>query len=218
MMPRRMSRMRVVASYFCIKNIATYPDKIASDAMRDGLLKYASQAVAEQDPVGAEQLPGDSLSAMNQLLGLIDGIIPDSRHEEILYAQILINLNELSKYRNLRYQAMHEELPSAIWIGVVVGAIITTSFTFLFGTENVWAHIIMMSLLAALIAVVVYVVIEMDHPAMGEVNIGFPRDTQKSSKSRKPSNKACRLARTVGRAHSEPALSKTGFKASSLHH
>ncbi|MEZ5578467.1 MAG: hypothetical protein R3F40_02950 [Candidatus Competibacteraceae bacterium] len=57
-------------------------------------------------------------------------------------------------------------------------AMITTSFTFLFGTENVWAHIIMMSLLAALIAVVVTVVIEMDHPAMGEVNIGFPRDTQ----------------------------------------
>lgn len=161
------------------KNIVTYPDKIASDAMRDGLLKYASQAVEEQDPVRVEQSFNNSLTTMNQLLGLVDGIIPDSRHEEILYAQILVNLNDLAKYRNLRYQAMHEELPSAIWIGVVVGAMITISFTFLFGTENVWAHIIMMSLLAALIAVVVYVVIEMDHPAMGEVNIGFPRGYSK---------------------------------------
>ncbi len=156
------------------KNIVTYPDKTASDAMRDGLLKYASQAVEEQDPVHAEQLSSGPITTMNQLLALIDGIIPDSRHEQILYTQILANLNDLAKYRNLRYQATHEELPSAIWIGVVVGAIITISFTFLFGTENVWAHIIMMSLLAALIAVVVYVVIEMDHPAMGEVNIGFP--------------------------------------------
>ena len=147
--------------------------------MRDGLLKYASQAVEEQDPVRIEQSFNNSLTTMNQLLGLVDGIIPDSRHEEILYAQILVNLNDLAKYRNLRYQAMHEELPSAIWIGVVVGAMITISFTFLFGTENVWAHIIMMSLLAALIAVVVYVVIEMDHPAMGEVNIGFPRGYSK---------------------------------------
>ena len=51
---------------------------------------------------------------------------------------------------------------------------ITIGFTFLFGTENFWAHIVMMSLLAALIAIVIYVVIEMDHPTRGSVTIGFP--------------------------------------------
>lgn len=112
--------------------------------------------------------------AINQLLTLLDGIVPDSGHEQILYTQILQNLNELAKYHNLRHQVSHEELPSVIWIGVVVGAMITIGFTFLFGTENFWAHITMMSLLAALIAVVIYVVIEMDHPSMGSVRIDTP--------------------------------------------
>ena len=156
------------------KNVTTYPDEAASRAMKEGLLKYVHQAVEEQHSMSAEQSARGSAAALNQLLALLDGIVPDSAHEQILYTQILQNLNELSKYRNLRHQATHEELPSVVWIGVLAGAIITIGFTFLFGTENFWAHIVMMSLLAALIAIVIYVVIEMDHPTRGSVTIGFP--------------------------------------------
>lgn len=156
------------------KNVAAYPDKTASNAMKEGLLKYVRQTVEEQHSRSVEQFSRGSAATLTQLLTLLDGIVPDSGHEQILYTQILQNLNELSKYYNLRHQATHEELPSVIWIGVLVGAIITIGFTFLFGTENFWAHIVMMSLLATLIAIVVYVVIEMDHPTMGSVTIGFP--------------------------------------------
>ena len=55
-----------------------------------------------------------SAAALNQLLALLDGVVPDSAHEQILYTQILQNLNELSKYRNLRHQATHEELPLSL--------------------------------------------------------------------------------------------------------
>ncbi len=157
------------------KNVVTYPDKTASNAMKEGLLKYVRQAVEEQRPISVEQSTRGSAATLNQLLSLVDGVIPNSGHELILYTQILENLNELLKYRNLRQQVIHEEIPSVIWIGVLVGAIITISFTFLFGTENFWAHIIMMSMLATAIAVLIYVVIEMDHPTMGSVTIGFPQ-------------------------------------------
>jgi len=50
----------------------------------------------------------------------------------------------------------------------------TIGFTFLFGTENVWAHITMVSLLAALIAVVIYVVIELEYPMIGNVKVSIP--------------------------------------------
>lgn len=156
------------------KNVVAYPDKAASRTMEEGLLKYIHQAVEERYPISVEQSASRSAVTLTQLLTLLDGIVPDSGHEQILYTQILQNLNELSKYHNLRHQAAHEELPSVIWIGVLAGAIIVISFTFLFGTENFWAHIVMMALLAALIAIVIYVVIEMDHPTRGSVTIGFP--------------------------------------------
>jgi hypothetical protein len=155
-------------------NMAAYPDRSASGVMVAGLAHYARLASEEQEPLRIGQSSKDAALALDQLLTLFNGIVPDSAHEQILYAQILQNLNDLAKYRGLRLQAAREELPSVIWIGVVMGALITIGFTFLFGTENVWAHIIMMSLLAALIAVVVYVVTELDHPSMGSVSIGVP--------------------------------------------
>ena len=104
---------------------------------------------------------------------------PDSPHQQILYSQILQNLNDLVKYRKFRLQAAYEELPSVVWIGVVVGALIVISCTFLFGTENVWAHIIIMSLMASLIAIIIYVVIELDHPTIGIVKIETPKSYAK---------------------------------------
>lgn len=163
-----------IAAVVLYKNIVAYPDKAASDAMQEGFLRYVRQAVDEKNQEITERSSEGLADAVNQLLSLIDHIVPDSEHEQVLYAQILNNLNELVKYRSLRHQAAYERLPSAIWIAVLVGAIITIGFTFLFGTENIWAHITMMSLLATLIAVVLYVVIEMDYPTMGAVNIGLP--------------------------------------------
>jgi hypothetical protein len=65
-----------------------------------------------------------------------------------------------------------------VWIAVVGGAIITISFAFLFGTENVWAHAIILAMLSSLIAIIVYVVIELDHPAVGVVSIQWPQGYQ----------------------------------------
>jgi hypothetical protein len=156
------------------RNITAYPDKAASNTMLGELLGYARLATDERGQQLFEQSTDKAVEGMERLFAVIYSVVPNSEHERILYAQILQNLNELAKYRSLRLHSAREELPSVIWIGVVVGAIITIGFTFLFGTENFWAHITMMSLLAVLIAVVIYVVIEMDHPSLGAVNIGSP--------------------------------------------
>lgn len=161
------------------RNIIAYPDKAASDTMLGGLLGYAHLATGERGQQLFEQPAGDAVEGMERLFAVIYSVVPDSEHERILYAQILQNLNELAKNRSLRSHSAREELPGVIWIGVVAGAIITIGFTFLFGTENFWAHITMMSLLAVLIAVVIYVVIEMDHPSLGAVNIGSPHGYSK---------------------------------------
>lgn len=155
-------------------NIQSYPDESASDAMKAAFLSYARLAAAEiPNPRSAES--GDTAEdAFDQLFSLFDGLVPDGVHEQILYGRILDHVNELWKLHGLRHQAAREELPNVVWLGVLLGAIITIGFTFLFGTENVWAHVVIMSLLAALIAVVVFVVIELDHPTIGSVNIGTP--------------------------------------------
>ncbi|RUQ36015.1 MAG: DUF4239 domain-containing protein [Candidatus Competibacteraceae bacterium] len=156
------------------KDIITYPNKVASKTMQEVYLGYLRKSVEQPEERPNQRSYEESMATINQLLLIIDGVIPESSHEQILYTQILQNMNELTKYRNLRHQAASSTLPSVIWIGVLVGAIMTIGFTFLFGTENVWAHITMVSLLAALIAVVIYVVIELEYPMIGNVKVGIP--------------------------------------------
>lgn len=160
-------------------DITTYPNQKASNKMKEVFLEYLRQSIRNSGEQPSQDLYENAISDISRLLVLMDDVVPESRHEQALYAQILQNLNELVKYRNLRHQATFSQLPSVIWIGVVVGAIITIGFTFLFGTENVWAHIVMMSMLAGLIAVVIYVVIELDHPMTGNVKVGIPHSYEK---------------------------------------
>ncbi|MEZ5583853.1 MAG: hypothetical protein R3F37_14875 [Candidatus Competibacteraceae bacterium] len=156
------------------KNITVYPDKEASKQMREGLTLFVRQALEEQSAFAAGERPEKASKAMDQLLTLVDDLVPDSGHEQILYFQILQHLNQLIKLRSLRLDALREHSPNIVWVGVFFGAIITIGFTFLFGTENVWAHIVIMSSLATLIAIVIYVVIELDDLAVGSVSIGTP--------------------------------------------
>ncbi|KFZ45028.1 hypothetical protein DS62_02250 [Smithella sp. SC_K08D17] len=48
---------------------------------------------------------------------------------------------------------------------------ILIDFTMLFGTENIIPHLIMVSLLAALIAITLFTVIAMDYPFTGDISI-----------------------------------------------
>jgi hypothetical protein len=54
---------------------------------------------------------------------------------------------------------------------LIVGSFITIAFTMLFGTENVVPHLIMVSLLAAMIAITLFSVIAMDYPFTGDISI-----------------------------------------------
>jgi len=156
------------------KNIKVYPDKQVSEEMMQGLIKFVRQAIEERSAIISKESPRRTAQAMDQLLALIDNLVPNSGHEQILYFQILEHVNHVIKLRSLRLNALRENSPSIVWVGVLFGAIITIGFTFLFGTDNVWAHIVIMSLLAMLIAIVIYVVIELDDLSAGSVSIGTP--------------------------------------------
>ncbi|MGB4947646.1 MAG: DUF4239 domain-containing protein [Candidatus Competibacter denitrificans] len=154
-------------------NLKAYPNKSAADTILQCLIEYARLSSTEAE-LRVGQSTEDSELALNRLFETLHSIIPENQYEQMIYGHVAQGLNDLLKLRGLRLQAANEELPSVIWIGMVVGGIITIGFTFLFGTENVWAHITMMSLLAALIAIVFYVVIQLDHPTMGAVHVGSP--------------------------------------------
>ena len=62
-------------------------------------------------------------------------------------------------------------VPKVIWFVLFLGAALTISFTFFFGTENLIAQSLMTGVLAAIILSAVLVIIALDRPYTGAITV-----------------------------------------------
>ena len=62
-------------------------------------------------------------------------------------------------------------VPSAIWFVLFLGAALTISFTFFFGTQSVMAQSLMTGVLAAIIFSSVLVIVAIDRPYTGAIMV-----------------------------------------------
>jgi len=109
--------------------------------------------------------------ALNGIWSSLRELTSERDHAQIVYQEILEDMNRVEKYRLERLEAAQNEFPNVMWLTTIMGALITISFTFFFGSENTWAQVIMTALLAAMLATMIFVIIELDHPFMGEASV-----------------------------------------------
>jgi hypothetical protein len=153
--------------------MGAYAESSHSPDLRPALLSYLHEIVDGEFPAMAAQrrLPPVS-QALEAIWQGVQGLSPTSLRQQVLYGELIGKLNELERLRAERLGDAHEELPHVIWLALIAGAVLTIGFAFFLGTENVSAHGVMIAVLAALVGVVFYVIVELDHPFSGAVRIG----------------------------------------------
>lgn len=73
--------------------------------------------------------------------------------------------------RNERLDSSDGSVPTALWLVLLAGALITLGYPSFFGTSNLVAQILMTASLAALVALTGFVAIVLDYPFTGDVQI-----------------------------------------------
>jgi hypothetical protein len=73
--------------------------------------------------------------------------------------------------RNERLDNADGSVPTALWLVLLAGALITLGYPSFFGTSNLAAQILMTASLAALVALTAFVAIALDYPFTGDVQI-----------------------------------------------
>jgi hypothetical protein len=73
--------------------------------------------------------------------------------------------------RNERLDSADGTVPTALWLVLLGGALITLGYPSFFGTSNLVAQILMTASLAALVALTAFVAIALDYPFTGDVQI-----------------------------------------------
>ena len=133
---------------------------------------YARVVVEQEWPMmeqGQTSPRADSL--LRQLRLELLEFDPSTQGEQVLYELGLTDLHNAIDARRSRLLEVREGIPSLLWVVLVVGGVITVSFTYLFGLKSNVAHALMVAALTLLICGVLFTIGEFNNPFSGPVEI-----------------------------------------------
>jgi protein-S-isoprenylcysteine O-methyltransferase Ste14 len=96
---------------------------------------------------------------------------PSTKGEQVLYEQGLTNLHNAIDARRTRLLEVREGIPHLLWVVLVIGGVITVSFTYLFGLKSNVAHALMVAALTLLICAILFTIGEFNNPFSGVVEV-----------------------------------------------
>jgi hypothetical protein len=98
---------------------------------------------------------------------------PGTNQEKTWYSQSLTKLNDLGDQRRMRLLISRMgSVPVMMWVALLGTGAITIAFSFLFGTPNAAAQIIMSSGLAFTVALVMVAIVALSQPFAGISRVG----------------------------------------------
>jgi len=118
-----------------------------------------------------ERVSENAVKSAMRIYTMVTQIKPANEHQKIWYQEIISRLNNFYNARNHRIQSAKEGIPDFMWSVMVVGAVITIGFSFLFGMENLWAQSFMVASLAGIITLVLLLIVALDHPYDGVIMV-----------------------------------------------
>jgi len=96
---------------------------------------------------------------------------PQTPEEQALKPDVIEHVDQFQDARRLRLLEGSHGLGPITWFVVVIGGIMTLMFTFFFRVEQRSVHIILSMLASGMLAVVVFLILAMDHPLWGAVSV-----------------------------------------------
>jgi hypothetical protein len=97
---------------------------------------------------------------------------PATPTQQVLYEQGLQQVSDLADARRERLLDAEEGLPAILWVVLIVGGIEVVGFTYLFGLQSTTVHVLMVTSLTLIIALVIFTVAALDYPFEGDIRIG----------------------------------------------
>jgi hypothetical protein len=113
----------------------------------------------------------EAAAAAEKVWEITAGFEPKTEAEKIFFSETLQKMNQAVEMRRQRLQDSASGLHPSLWFVLLLGGIITVVFTFFFGSENLYAQLMMTTMLAVLIVLILFTILLMDFPYSGDLSI-----------------------------------------------
>jgi hypothetical protein len=108
---------------------------------------------------------------VNDVLRVFATLTPATKAREIIAAQFLQTFSQMILDRNKRYVQAAESLSWIMWLGVIGGGLVTGVMSFLLFMDRCWPHVVMVSVMAALIGTLLFMIALLSRPFVGPLAI-----------------------------------------------
>lgn len=138
------------------------------DAMRDHLREYAEKVASSEWIIQAKTggADKDARRAVADIYREFAQMQPQQANSSINQA-FLANMSIVAADRNKRTLQSGEQLPTVLWVGLLMGAVVVIGMTFLLYMEMTAPHVVMAGVMAGLIGTLLFVAMAFDRPFSG---------------------------------------------------
>jgi hypothetical protein len=154
------------------RDIRFYPDTVESKELMAVYLNFVFDVINEEIPNMSRMQPSiKTPESLNSVFYKMERLNPKNPFQVQLVAEMFTHLNELSIYRGLRTSSIETEIPSPVWLPIILGAFITFACALLVDIEHTRIHVLLNTLLGAFIGMLFFIIILFNHPFKGSMAI-----------------------------------------------
>lgn len=154
------------------RDIKFYPDTSESKILMASYLDFVYNVVDEEFPrMESMEASTKTTESFNKVFYDMEHLNPKSSFQIQLVAEMFSHLNTLASYRDLRIETAKTEIPSPMWMPIILGAFITLICAMLLDIESRRMHVLLNTMLGAFIAMFLFTIITLDHPYTGKHGI-----------------------------------------------
>ena len=134
---------------------------------------YAEQIVYVDYPYVAKHLQGDPTvdHSVNSVLKAVIELRTHAPRDSFFVDRAVQDVTTVAQTRRTRIEDASATLPGPLWLALLAGAVLTIGFTYFFGLESFAAQALMVSALAIIIALCLFVILDFDLPFSGQTAI-----------------------------------------------
>jgi hypothetical protein len=144
--------------------MAVYFPESGKGPIRAALREYVHYIEHEEwDVIDSKNILIESQKMMDHIWDSYNLFQPQDEKERLWYQQSIGKLDELMNARLGREFNSWEHLSPMMWTLLITGAVITISFMFFFGLDNIRCQMLMTALLAGYLFFMLYLVFTLDH-------------------------------------------------------
>jgi hypothetical protein len=152
-------------------DVSAYPEP-ARGTLQTGLRQYTLAVVNQVWPAQQQgRVTNVGQRTLDDFQSKLHAFEPSTATQIALHSETLGAYNRLIEYRRLRVDAVNSGLSAVMWSVIWVGAMISISVTYFYNIEDPTLHYVLVALLAAFLALVIFTIGINDKPFFGRVSI-----------------------------------------------